>query len=95
MGQSDTGQDTDVELSRQLISGGYGGLKDLVENAVDENWLKPVNTPFLLTAASEGILTGAMRTAWKLRIEKNPLRRLKTQPSAARCGVLRKKPGKA
>ena len=46
IGQSDTGQGTDVELSRQLISRGYGVLKDLVENAADEDWLKPVDTPF-------------------------------------------------
>lgn len=47
MGQTDDGQGVDVEYSRQLISKGYGVLKELVENSTDEDWLKPVNTPFL------------------------------------------------
>lgn len=46
MGQADNGQGADVEYSRQLISRGYGVLKDLVENSTDEDWLKPVDTPF-------------------------------------------------
>jgi len=47
IGQTDNGQEFDVEYSRQLISRGYGVLKDLVENSADEDWLKPVDTPFL------------------------------------------------
>jgi len=49
IGQTDTGQGVDVEFSRQLISRGYGVLKDLVENSADEDWLKPVDTPFFGT----------------------------------------------
>ena len=49
MGQTDHGQDFDVEYSRQLISRGYGVLRDLVENSSDEDWLKPVDTPFFGT----------------------------------------------
>ncbi len=49
MGQTDDGQGVDVEYSRQLISKGYGVLKELVENSTDEDWLKPVNTPFFGT----------------------------------------------
>jgi hypothetical protein len=46
MGQTDIGQVFDVEYSRQLISRGYGVLRDLVEISADEDWLKPVDTPF-------------------------------------------------
>jgi uncharacterized damage-inducible protein DinB len=49
MGQADIGQVFDVEHSRQLISRGYGVLRDLVENSADEDWLKPVDTPFFGT----------------------------------------------
>ena len=49
MGQTDTGQGVDVECSRQLISRGYSVLKDLIENSADEDWLKPVDTPFFGT----------------------------------------------
>src|ERR1700760_3707774 len=49
MGQADTGQSFDVEYSRQLISRGYGVLRDLVENSADEDWLKPIDTPFFGT----------------------------------------------
>ncbi len=51
MGQTDNGQGIDVEYSRQLISKGYGVLKELVENSTDEDWLKPVDTPFFGTVA--------------------------------------------
>jgi uncharacterized damage-inducible protein DinB len=49
IGQTDNGQVFDVEYSRQLISRGYGVLADLVENSADEDWLKPVDTPFFGT----------------------------------------------
>ena len=49
IGQTDTGPPIDVEFSRQLISRGYGVLKDLVESSADEDWLKPVDTPFFGT----------------------------------------------
>jgi uncharacterized damage-inducible protein DinB len=49
MGQTDIGQVFDVEYSRQLISRGYGVLRDLVEDSADEDWLKPVDTPFFGT----------------------------------------------
>ena len=41
------------------------------------------HTHIRLAAANEDILTGALRTAWKLRIEKNAKRRGKRRPSAA------------
>lgn len=49
MGQTDNGQGVDVEYSRQLISKGYGVLKQIIENSTDEDWLKPVDTPFFGT----------------------------------------------
>lgn len=49
IGQTDNGQVFDVEYSRQLISRGYGVLRDLVENSAEEDWLKPVDTPFFDT----------------------------------------------
>lgn len=49
MGQTDDGQGVDVEYSRELISRGYGVLKDLIENSTDEDWLKPVDTHFFGT----------------------------------------------
>lgn len=49
MGQTDNGQGVDVEYSRQLISRGYGVLKKLAEDSTNEDWLKPVDTPFFGT----------------------------------------------
>ena len=46
IGKTDEGQVFDVEYSRQLISRGYHGLRDLVENSADDDWLKSVDTPF-------------------------------------------------
>jgi uncharacterized damage-inducible protein DinB len=51
MGQTDNGQAFDLEQSRDLISRGYGVLKGLVENSADEDWLKPVDTPFFGTVS--------------------------------------------
>ncbi|HEV2577781.1 MAG TPA: DinB family protein [Acidobacteriaceae bacterium] len=49
MGQTDTGQPFDVDYSRELISRGYEALKTLIENSADEDWLKPIDTPFFGT----------------------------------------------
>jgi uncharacterized damage-inducible protein DinB len=49
IGQADNGQEFNVDYSRELISRGYGVLKDLVENSTDEDWLKSVDTPFFGT----------------------------------------------
>ncbi len=46
IGQTDTGQHYDVGYSRELIERGYRALKDLIENSPEEDWLKPVDTPF-------------------------------------------------
>src|SRR5215831_7537705 len=51
MGQTDNGQHYDVNYSRELIKRGYQTLKDLVENSTDDDWLKPVDTPFFGTVS--------------------------------------------
>jgi hypothetical protein len=55
-------------------------------------WGKMGHTHIRLAAANEDILTGALRTAWKLRTDKNSKRREKKRPPAARAGA--SKPGK-
>lgn len=49
IGQTDAGQIYDVEHSRQLIATGYSVLRGIIENSADEDWLKPVDTPFFGT----------------------------------------------
>jgi len=49
IGQLDTGQHGDVGCSRELIERGYRTLQALVENSTDEEWLRPVETPFFGT----------------------------------------------
>lgn len=39
--------------------------------AIRGGWGKMGHTHIRLAAASEDVLTGALRTAWKLRVEKN------------------------
>ena len=49
IGKTDDGQVFDVNYSRELIARGYEMLKTLVENSSEEDWLKPVDTPFFGT----------------------------------------------
>jgi uncharacterized damage-inducible protein DinB len=51
MGQIDTGQHFDIGRSRELIERGYKTLEDLVEDSPEEDWLKPVDTPFFGTVS--------------------------------------------
>jgi uncharacterized damage-inducible protein DinB len=46
IGHTDAGEYYDVTDSRQLIERGYRALTDLVESTAEEDWLKPVDTPF-------------------------------------------------
>ena len=46
IGQTDKGQHSDISYSRELIERGYRMLRDLVENSAEEDWLKPIETPF-------------------------------------------------
>ena len=38
-------------------------------------WERMAHTDIRRAAANKGILTGALQTAWKLRVEKNPKKR--------------------
>ena len=51
IGETDNGRKFDVEDSRELIARGYGVLTDLIETSSDEDWLKPVDTPFFGTVS--------------------------------------------
>jgi len=51
IGQIDIGQHSDVRQSRELIERGYRMLQDVVEHSTDEDWLKPVDTPFFGTVS--------------------------------------------
>lgn len=46
IGQTDKGQHYDIRYSAELIERGYRMLRDLVESSAEEDWLKPVDTPF-------------------------------------------------
>jgi hypothetical protein len=87
-------------------SGGYGNLMLTLEQQaafVEEapeiflpipgGWGRMGHTHIRLAAANEDILSGALRTAWQLRIDSNAKRRNK-RPPAARGGAPNKKPGK-
>jgi hypothetical protein len=51
MGQIDTGQHHDISKSSELIKRGYEMLQDLVETTSEEDWLKPIDTPFFGTVS--------------------------------------------
>jgi hypothetical protein len=57
-------------------------------------WGKMGHTHIRLAEANEEVLTGALRTAWKLRIELNAKTRAKSRPSPARGGVANNQRGK-
>ena len=88
-------------------AGGYGNLMLTLEQQaafVEEvpeiflpipgGWGKMGHTHIRLAAASEDVLTGAVRTAWKLRIEKNAKTGRKRPHVAPRSGVAHKKRGR-
>ncbi|MGH9141934.1 MAG: DinB family protein [Vicinamibacterales bacterium] len=60
IGQIDTGQRYDVAHSRELIDRGYRVLHELVENTADEDWLKPVDTPFFGTVSRMRLFAHAL-----------------------------------
>jgi hypothetical protein len=57
-------------------------------------WGKMGHTHIRLALASEDVLTGALRTAWKLRIDMNSKTRRKKRSSATRSRVANHKRGK-
>ena len=88
-------------------AGGYGNLMLTLEQQaafVEEapeiflpipgGWGKMGHTHIRLAAASEDVLTGALRTAWKLRIDKNAKASRKKPHVAERGGVTDRKRGK-
>jgi hypothetical protein len=54
-------------------------------------WGRMGHTHFRLAAANEDVLTGALRTAWKLRIEKNANTKGNRRHLTARGGGANKK----
>ena len=60
MGQKDNGQEFDVAYSRELIARGYDVLMELVENSADEEWLKPIDTPFFGTVSRARLFVHAL-----------------------------------
>ena len=60
---------------------------------IPAGWGKMGHTHIRLAAASEDALTGALRTAWKLRVDKNAKSR-KNPHAAESRGVTDKKHGK-
>ncbi len=85
---------------------GYGNLMltleqqaAFVEEAPDiflpipGGWGKMGHTHIRLAAASEDVLTGALRTAWKLRTDKN-VKTSRKKSMAKRSGATKKKRGK-
>ena len=82
-------------------AGGYGNLQAaFVEEApeiflpIPGGWGKMGHTHIRLAAASEDVLTGALRTAWRLRIDKNAKTSRKKPHVGERSGVRDKKRGK-
>ena len=86
---------------------GYGNLVLTLEQQaafVDEapeiflpipgGWGKMGHTHIRLAAATEDILTGALRAAWKLRTEMNAKTRAKMRPLPSLGGVANTKRGK-
>jgi hypothetical protein len=57
-------------------------------------WGKMGHTHIRLAAASEDVLTGALRTAWRLRIDKNAKKSGRKPHVAERSGVTDKNHGK-
>ncbi|QJW88749.1 DinB family protein [Spirosoma taeanense] len=51
MGQTDSGQGQDLEMSRRLVEEGYNRLKNYIENTPDSAWLEPIETPFFGTVS--------------------------------------------
>jgi len=88
-------------------AGGYGNLMLTLEQQaafVEEapeiflpipgGWGKMGHTHIRLAAAGEDVLSGALRAAWRLRLDKNAKTGRKTPQAAGRSGVTDKQRGK-
>lgn len=58
-------------------------------------WGRMGHTHIRLAAANEDVMAGALRTAWKLRVEKNAQTRAKKRPLGGRGGIAKKKRGES
>ncbi|MEX2602134.1 MAG: DinB family protein [Balneolaceae bacterium] len=56
MGQSDTGEDYDLETSRTLFEEGYATLETLVKETADSEWLEEVETSWFGTLSRINLL---------------------------------------
>jgi hypothetical protein len=80
-------------LTLEQQGGVCGGAPEIFL-PIPGGWGKMGHTHVRLAAASEDVLTGALRTAWRLRIDKNA-KTSRTPPNVAeRSGVTDKKRGK-
>ena len=83
-----------------LASQAAGSRRHFVEEApelflpIPGGWGKMGHTHVRLATASEDVLAGALRTAWKLRIDKNAKASRKNSHAAGRSEVTDKKRGK-
>lgn len=57
-------------------------------------WGRMGMTHIRLAKTNEDVLAGALRTAWRLRIEKNAKTAVKKRASAVRAGIVKKKGNK-
>jgi hypothetical protein len=86
---------------------GYGNLmltteqqSSFVEEApevflpIPGGWGRMGHTHIRLAAASQDLLAGSLRTAWKLRVDQNAKVREKKRPSGARGAAAKNKSGK-
>lgn len=60
IGQADKGQHHDVRYSKELIERGYQTFRELAENSPEEDWLKPVDTPFFGTVSRARLFAHAL-----------------------------------
>ncbi|KAA6462997.1 DinB family protein [Acidobacteria bacterium AB60] len=60
IGATDEGQAFDLATSRKLVARGYGVLRAMVEDSADEDWLKPVETPFFGTVSRIRLFSHAL-----------------------------------
>lgn len=104
IGQPDFRVDGRIFATLASASQGYGNLMLTPEQQaafVEElpevfvpiagGWGRMGATHIRLAAADEDVLSGALRTAWKLRIEKNAKTKQKGRPKPSRRHVSRKK----
>jgi hypothetical protein len=71
-------------LTPEIQSDFAGGLPD-VFLAVKGGWGKMGATHIRLANATEDVLQGALRTAWKLRVEKNAGTKTRTKAKRSGC----------